>query len=191
MKTGVAWLAAIVILAGCASSSPSASSLPLRPPVPDGWVRYTSDTRDVAVTVPPELQVQDDHGSILAGYSHPAPDFSSFGVLAIGPTQELPAVEPPYTESRLVEWLLTIVSNRRPETYTHASIVLPEGPAVEVRFTFDAGTPDEVAVVADAFPTAEGVAYLMANCQAEPMTLCDEYLHLVPWLFELNRPTAD
>lgn len=191
MKTGPTWLVAIMILAGCASSSPSASPLPSRPPVPDGWVRYTSDTRDVAVTVPPQLRIDDDNGSILASYHHPAPDLSSFGVLAIGPTGELPSVEPPYTETELVEWLLPIVSNRRPEHYTHAWVVLPEGPAVEVRFTFDAGTPDQVAVVAVAIPAPGGVAYLMASCQDQPMTGCDEFLRLVPLLFELHRPKAD
>jgi hypothetical protein len=137
------------------------------------------------------LQVQDDHGSILAGYFRPAPDLASYGVLAIGPTQELPLVEPPFTESKLAEWLLPLVSNRRPKTFTHAWVFLPEGPAVEVRFTFDAGTPDEVAVVADAIPKSGSVAFVTANCQAQPMTDCDEYLRLVPLLFELNRPTAD
>lgn len=143
------------------------------------------------MTVPPQLQIQDDHGSILAGYHDPNADLSSLGVLAIGPTEELPALEPPYTEDELVEWLLTIVSNRRPETYTHSWVVLPEGEAVEVRFTFDAGTPDEVGVVADAIPTSAGVAYLTANCQAAPMTLCDEFLRLVPLLFDLKRPLPD
>jgi hypothetical protein len=48
-----------------------------------------------------------------------------------------------------------------------------------------------VALVAEAIPTSAGVAYLMANCQAEPMTLCDEFLRLVPLLFDLNRPIGD
>lgn len=63
------------------------------------------------------------------------------------------------------------------------------GQAVEVRFTFDAGTPDEVAIAAHAIATSVGVAYLMANCQAKPMTRCDEFLRLVPQLFELNLPS--
>jgi hypothetical protein len=184
-----AWLAAILALAGCASPSPSV--LPSRPQVPEGWVRYTSDARDVAVTVPPQLQVQDGRGEILAGYYRPAPDLLSFGVLAMGPTTELPEMEPPYTEDELVEWLLAIVSSRRPETFAHSWVVLPEGRAVEVRFTFDAGTPDEVAVVAEAIPTPDGVAFLTANCQADSMTECDEFLRLVPLLFDLNRPVGD
>jgi hypothetical protein len=189
MTRRAVWLAATLALAGCAVESPSA--LPSRPAVPDGWVRYPSDTRDVAVTVPPELRIDDDHGSILASYVHPAPDLSSYGVLAIGPTGELPTVEPPYTESELTDWLLSIVSSRHPDAYTHAWVVLPVGPAVEVRFTFDPGTPEDVAIVAEAIPTSNGVAFLTANCQAEPMTGCDEFLRLVPLLFELNRPNAD
>ena len=183
------WLVVALALAGCAPASPSA--VPSRPPVPDGWVRYTSDTRDVAVTVPPQLQIQDERGEILAGFHDSSADLSTLGVLAIGPTNELPAVEPPYTESVLTEWLLSAISNRRPETYTHSRVVLPAGPAVEVRFTFDAGTPEEVAVVADAIPTSDGVAFLTANCQAKPMNLCDEFLRLVPLLFDLKRPVAD
>lgn len=137
------------------------------------------------------MRLDDDHGSVLAGFQDPAGDLRSLGVLAIGPNPELPSLEPPYTGSELAEWLLSIVSNRRPESYTHAWVVLPEGHAVEVRFTFDAGTPDEVAVVADAIPTPNGVVFLTANCQAEPMTLCDEFLRLVPLLFDGNRAAGD
>ena len=183
------WLAALALLAGCASASPSA--LPSRPPVPEGWVRFTSDARDVAVTVPPEMRLDNDEGSVQAGFQDPAGELRSLGVLAIGPSAELPEVEPPYTEDELVEWLLSLISNRRPETVAHEWVVLPEGPAVEVRFSFDEGDPEAVAVVAEAIPTADGVAFLMANCQAEPMTLCDEFLRLVPLLFDLNRPVGD
>ena len=79
-------------------------------------------------------------------------------------------------------------SGRAPEIYTLTSVRLPVGPAFEVRFTFDTATPDEVAVVAYAIPTSVGYAYLTANCQARPMTLCDEFMRLVPQLFEINQP---
>jgi len=179
---------ALILLAGCASPSPSV--LPSRPPSPDGWIRYTSNTRDVAVTVPPELSVQDDRSGILLGFYDPSADLASLGVLAIGPTV-VPQPSAPFAESTLVEWLLSTISNRRPETFAHSWVALPEGPAVEVRFTFDGGAPDEVAVVGEAIPTSAGVAFLTANCQADPITLCDGFLRLVPLLLDLNLPIRD
>jgi hypothetical protein len=184
MTHGRGWLAALVLLVGCATPAPS--SLPSRPPVPDGWIRFTSAQRDIAITVPPEVGLEDAQSGILAGFLQPAPDLYSLAVMAIGPTDVMPQPTPPLTEARLAEWLLPLVSTRRPETYSHSSVLLPVGPAVEVRFSFDVGTPDEVAIVAEAIPTSLGVAYLMANCQAKPMTRCDEFLRLVPQLYEVS-----
>ena len=143
----------------------------------------------MAITVPPQLKVQDDRSGILAGFLDLEADVWSLGVVAVGPTQLTPQ-PPSISEATLSEWLLKLVSTRRPETFTRSSVPLPVGAAVEVRFTFDGGTRDEVAVVAYAIPTSAGVAYLMANCQAKPMSRCDEFLRLVPQLFELNLPGA-
>lgn len=156
--------------------------------MPDGWIRFTSAQRDIAITVPPEVGLEDAQSGILAGFLHPAPDLYALGVMAIGPRVVSPQPTPPMTEASLAEWLLSLVSTRRPETYTHASVLLPAGRAVEVRFSFDVGTPDEVAIVAEAVSTSLGIAYLMANCQAKPMTKCDEFLRLVPQLYEVYIP---
>jgi hypothetical protein len=156
--------------------------------VPDGWVRFTSADREIAITVPPEITVRDDQSGITAGFYSPPPDLFSLGVLSMGPTVAMPQPTPPLTETGLADWLLPLVSGRRPETFTQSSVLLPVGPAVEVRFSFDVGTPDEVAIVAVAIPTSRGVAFLTAHCQAEPMSDCGEFLRLVPLLLELNLP---
>ena len=178
-----------LLLVACASPSPSVTAS--WPAVPEGWVRYTSSLRDVAVRVPPQMKLEDNTNGVLAGFVHPAPDSSSLGVLAIGAHGMTSQPTAPFTEASLSEWLLQTISTRRPETFTHDSVVLPVGSAVEVRFTFDAGTSDEVAVVGYAIPTSLGVAYLTANCQASPMTECDEFLRLVPLLLELSQPLPD
>lgn len=178
-------MAALVLLAACAS--PTSSPLPSRPPVPEGWIRFTTAQRDLAVTVPGEFRLDDNQSGIVSGFHDPAANPSSVGVAAIGPTV-VSQPTPPFTESSLAVWLLSIISSRRPESYESSSVLLPIGPAVEVRLTFDSGTPDEVAVVAYAIPSRGGVAYLMANCQAEPLSECDEFLRLVPQLYELNLP---
>lgn len=183
----------VLAIAACGCAAPTSdgqtsSGTTSRPPVPDGWIRLTAADREAAVTVPSQLRIQDDQSGILAGFHDPAEAISSLGVLGIGPTAMVSQPTEPFAEAALVDWLLENISNRRPDAYTQASVLLPAGPAVEVRFRFDTGTPDEVAVIGYAVQSSRGVAFLTANCQAKPMTMCEEFLSLVPLLFELNLP---
>jgi hypothetical protein len=182
------WFAALAILAGCASASPSA--LPSRPPVPDGWI--ITSKPGVSIAAPSEWggDIGGDPASILISSLIPPSNKHGVGLIAIGPRGENQP-DLPFTDAGLGDWLLESVTPEPPDAYSRSIVLLPAGRAVMVRASYHTATPDGTDIVALAIPTIIGVAYLTINVDR---ALADRYgpaMEIIPFLLDLRSVGAD
>ena len=175
--------ALLLLIAGCAA--PEALTLPTRPPVPDGWAEIDMGTVQVAVPAEwgPDFGVQP--GEILVSALLPPGDNNSVGLVAVGPLGERQP-EPPLSDDRLAEFLLTWGASRKPEVYTESIVLLPAGRAVAIRATHMPGTADSTEVHVYGIPTAVGVAVIQIIVDTDLMDRYGDAMDLIPQLFRFG-----
>ena len=172
--------AILLVIAGC-SAPPEAVTIPTRPPVPDGWIEIDMGTVQVAVPAEWGPDIGSAPGSILVSALIP-PGADSVGVVAAGPRGERQP-EPPLTDERLTEFLLTWGAGRKPEVYSSSIVLLPAGRAVAIRATHFPGTPDSTEVHVYGIPTAVGVAVIQIIVDTDLLDRYESAMELIPQLF--------
>ncbi len=153
--------------------------LPDRPPVPDGWTATLASSRDLRLTLPPYLGVQDVDGTVFANES-PGGNPSWLGLTAAGPAS---TVQPRAGQS-LESWLRSFLSSTPHGPVETRTISLPAGPAVELRALAAEGTPEEAQVVLYAIQTDDGAAFLWMTGRPEDFVNHAADLRLIPQLLE-------
>ena len=156
-------LMAAAVLAGCSASAPpppsAAPGAMERPAVPAGWRTITSDEGDVRVVVPPDADVLQTAGSVLAQAPTDVPG-APFEVWVTGPA----AIIQPTGGQSTMHWLED--SGWMPREgggivfgpTTERELFLPAGRAIEVTTSVQPGTPDEGGVVLYVVETGGGFA---------------------------------
>ena len=152
---------------------------PDRPAVPDGWVTTLASSRDLRLTLPPYLGVQDVDGTVIANES-PGANPNWLQVMAAGPTS---AAQPRAGQS-LESWLRSFLSQAPLGQVQTRAISLPAGPGVELRGLAYAGTPDVTQVVLYAIQTDDGAAFLWLTGRPEDFVNHAADLELIPQLLE-------
>jgi hypothetical protein len=170
-----------VLMAVLTTASPSPLALPERPP---DWHVVEADSRDMRLALPPWMGVADTAGAIFANEPPPADGGGWLQVLAVGPGSACPQPRPGDT---LEGWVETFWFAGRPEVGPrHArKRTLPAGPAVEVRATVAAGTPEEWAVIAYAIEGPSGVGLLVLDGPVAAVAAREPELLLIARLLEL------
>lgn len=142
-NTKKAWVSASAALAlscaaGCGAQS-EAAGLPTPPPLPAGWTVTETDTGDLRLALPPEVQPSSVNVAILANEPPIEPGAASwFEVLAIPPLSLSAQPDP----GRSVEdWLQEQASQGTPGAALESrSVALPAGDAIELRMSFFLGS---------------------------------------------------
>jgi hypothetical protein len=153
--------------------------LPDRPAVPDGWIATLASSRDLRLTLPPYLGVQDVDGTVFANES-PGGNPSWLQVMAAGPT----SAEQPRAGQSLESWLRSFLSQAPLVGVQTRAISLPAGQAVELRAFAEEGTPEVAQIVLYAVQTADGAAFLWLTGRPEDFVNHAADLQLIPQLLE-------
>jgi hypothetical protein len=173
----------LLLLSGCAASE--SLTLPTRPPLPAGWLEIDMGTVQVAVPQEWGPDLGGQPGSIVVSALLPPGPNNGVGVLAAGPRGEVQP-DPPITDARLAEFLLTWGAGREPEIHSTAVVLLPAGRAVVVRATHDSSTPDSTEVHVYGISTSVGVAVLQVIVDTELLDRYGTAMDLIPYLFQFR-----
>jgi len=141
----------------------------------------------VQVAVPEDWgpDIGGDPSSVMVSALLPPGDNNSVGLLAVGPRGERQP-EPPLTDDRLAEFLLTWGTSRASEVYSRSIVLLPAGRAVAIRATHMPGTPDSTEVHVYGIPTSVGVAVIQIIVDTDLMDRYESAMELIPYLFEFG-----
>jgi hypothetical protein len=153
--------------------------LPQRPAVPEGWTLTLASSRDLRLTLPPYLGVQDVDGTVMANES-PGGNPNWLGLMAAGPA----SAEQPHAGQSLESWLLSFLSRASLGQVQTRAISLPAGQAVELRALAAEGTPDVAQIVLYAIRTDDGAAFLWLTGRPEDFVNHAADLQLIPQLLE-------
>ena len=184
---------AIVVLGplvGCGSAQAPRveATIPERPLVPDGWREVTSDTGDVRLALPADVDAISTAPGIWA--QEPARNgVPEFEVIASGPADGSPQ---PRSGEQVRTWLeqqfWVPVAGEGGVTQTadraEREVVLPAGRALEVAITAMPGAPDESRVVVYAIATEGGLAIIRFVGSPARMDARSDELRLVAFLAE-------
>lgn len=153
--------------------------LPERPAVPDGWTTTLASSRDLRLSLPPYLEVQDVDGTVFANES-PGGNPSFLGLTAAGP---IAAVQPRAGQS-LESWLRSFLDRSSVSQVETRSVSFPAGSGVELRALAAEGTPDEAQLVLYAIQTDDGAAFVWFTGRPEDFVNHAADLRLIPQLVE-------
>jgi hypothetical protein len=153
--------------------------LPDRPDVPNGWVTTLASSRDLRLTLPPYLGVQDVDGTVLANES-PGGNPNWLALMAAGPA----SAEQPREGQSLESWLQSFLSRAPLGQVETRAVSLPAGLGVELRGLAAEGTPDETQVVLYAIQTDDGAAFLWLTGRPEDFVKHAADVLLIPQLLE-------
>jgi hypothetical protein len=153
--------------------------LPERPAVPDGWTATLASSRDLRLTLPPYLGVEDVDGTVYANEA-PAGNPNWLGLMAAGPA----SAEQPRPGQSLESWLRSFLSQAPLGEVETRTISLPAGQAVELRALAAEGTPEVAQVVLYAILTEDGAAFLWLTGRPEDFVNHAADLQLIPQLLE-------
>ena len=178
----------VLVLAGCAGSTPS---LPARPPVPASWHTVASTSGDVRVTLPADLEGVDTTSGVFAKPTE-ASGSALLEVFVTGPG----AVNQPDGDEPRGDWLynqgwlprvgaagVTEVGER-----TENALLLPSGEALEAIVIADVGEQAQLRVVAYAIDTEFGSGIVFFRGAPAVMDQRAADIRLIASLVEFGPP---
>jgi len=187
----VAFLA-VVAISGCAqagSTAPDApATAPERPAVPEGWATVSSDAGDVELTAPGDLPaIYTQQGVLLQGaLVGPTP----IEVWLSGPTDVVPQ---PKAGQSIRAWLMedgawapSEADGLTLDEESERELFLPAGPAIELAWTVQRGTPDASRVVVYAIRSERGIAILRILGQPDAIRARADDLMLIALLVRID-----